>query len=113
MQLNDEKELVRRAQHDPAVFGELYDCHYPKIFEYALKRTANLQAAQDITSETFFKALRKLWQFRWRNVPFSSWLYRIANNEANQYFRKRKNHPVSLDELRDSGFEPVAEGTPE
>ena len=112
MHLNEEKELVRLAQRDPEVFAGIYDRYYQKIFEYALKRTANLQAAQDITSETFFKALRKLWQFRWRNVPLSSWLYRIATNEANQHFRKRKHSAASLDELRASGFEPVSEGDP-
>ena len=108
----EEKELIQLAQKDPEVFAQIYAQYYPRIFEYALKRTANLQVAQDITSETFFKALRKLWQFRWRNVPFSSWLYRIATNEARQYFRKRKYHAASLDEMRESGFEPISDGNP-
>ena len=108
----EEKELIRLAQKDPEVFAAIYAQYYPRIFEYALKRTANLQVAQDITSETFFKALRKLWQFRWRNVPFSSWLYRIATNEVRQYFRKRKYHAASLDELQESGFEPMSDGNP-
>jgi len=108
----EEKELIRLAQKNPEVFAAIYAQYYPRIFEYALKRTANLQVAQDITSETFFKALRKLWQFRWRNVPFSSWLYRIATNEVRQYFRKRKYHAASLDELQESGFEPMSDGNP-
>ena len=79
-----------------------------------MRRTANLEAAQDITSETFLKALRKLWQFRWRNVPFSSWLYRIATNEVNQYFRKAEyKKSISMEELQEQGFELISPHDPE
>jgi len=110
----EEKELIKRAKKDPKVFGELYDEYYPQIFGYILKRVANLEIAQDITSETFFKALKKLWQFRWRNISFSAWLYRIANNEIANYFRKNKNYSTSLDKLlEENGFEPIALHNPE
>ena len=114
MDLSEERELVRQAQKDPNAFAELYDQYYPKIFGYVLRRTANLEAAQDITSETFFKALKKLWQFRWRNVSFSSWLYKIATNEINQYFRKAEyTKSVSLEELQEQGFEIASNHDPE
>ena len=114
MDLNEEKELVRQAQKSPDAFAGLYDQYYPKIFGYVLRRTAHLEAAQDITSETFLKALNKLWQFHWRNVSFSSWLYKIATNETNQYFRKVEyKKSVSLDELQEQGFEPMSPHDPE
>ena len=113
MDLNEEKELIKLAQKDPEIFAKIYDHYYPKIFGYILKRTANLEIAQDITSETFFKALKKLWQFRWRNLSFSSWLYKIATNEINQYFRKGKYESASLDELQELGFEAVSLHNPE
>jgi RNA polymerase sigma-70 factor (ECF subfamily) len=114
MDLNEEKELVRQAQNTPDAFAQLYDLYYPKIFGYILRRTANLEAAQDITSETFFKALKKLWQFRWRNVSFSSWLYKIASNEINQYFRRVEyKKSISLEELQEQGFEPISPNDPE
>jgi RNA polymerase sigma-70 factor (ECF subfamily) len=114
MDLTEEKELVRQAQKAPDAFAKLYDQYYPKIFGYILRRTANLEAAQDITSETFFKALRKLWQFRWRNISFSSWLYKIATNEINQYFRKAEyKKSISLEELQEQGFEPISPNDPE
>jgi len=110
MDLNQERGLVRQAQKTPDAFAELYDQYYPKIFGYVLRRTANLEAAQDITSETFLKVLNKLWQFRWRNISFSSWLYKIATNEVNQYFRKFEyKRSVSLEELQEQGFEPVSQ----
>ena len=114
MDLNEERELIRQARKTPDAFGKLYDEYYPKIFGYALRRTANLEVAQDITSETFFKALKKLWQFRWRNISFSSWLFRIASNEVNQYFRKAEyKKSVSLEELQEQGFEVISAGDPE
>jgi RNA polymerase sigma-70 factor (ECF subfamily) len=114
MDLSEEKELVRQAQKAPDAFAELYDMYYPKIFGYVLRRSANLEAAKDITSETFLKALNKLWQFRWRNVSFSSWLYKIATNEVNQYFRKVEyKKSVSLEELQEQGFELISPHDPE
>jgi RNA polymerase sigma-70 factor (ECF subfamily) len=114
MDLIEEKKLVRQAQKAPDAFAELYDQYYPKIFGYVLRRTTNLEAAQDVTSETFLKALGKLWQFRWRNVPFSSWLYRIANNEINQYFRKAEyKKSISMEELQEQGFELISPHDPE
>jgi len=113
MDLTEEKELIRQAQKAPDAFAKLYDQYYPKIFGYVLRRTVNLEAAQDITSETFFKALKKLWQFRWRNISFSSWLYKIATNEINQYFRKAEyKKSLSLEELQEQGFEPISSHDP-
>jgi RNA polymerase sigma-70 factor (ECF subfamily) len=100
--LEEEKELVKRARRDPEVFGRLYDQYYPQIFNYVLRRVANIEIAQDITSEAFFKALKNLRQFHWRNVPFSSWLYRIATNQITDYFRKGKQEMFSLEEISDS-----------
>jgi len=114
MDLSEEEELVNRAQKDPDAFAKLYDQYYPRIFGYVLRRSANLEAAQDITSETFLKALGKLWQFQWRNVSFSSWLYKIATNEINQYFRKAEyKKSVSLEELQERGFELLSPHDPE
>jgi RNA polymerase sigma-70 factor (ECF subfamily) len=114
MDLNEERELVRQAQKAPDAFARLYDQYYPKIFGYVLRRTANLEVAQDITSETFLKALRKLWQFHWRNISFSPWLYKIATNEVNQYFRKAEyKKSISLEELQEQGFELLSPHDPE
>ncbi len=114
MNVPEEQKLIATAQKDPEAFAEIYNQYYPRIFGYVLKRTANLEAAQDITAETFFKALRKLWQFHWRNVPFSAWLYKIATNETNQYFRKGKHYvSASLNNLIERGYEPISVQTPE
>jgi RNA polymerase sigma-70 factor (ECF subfamily) len=107
MDLKEEKELIKEAKRNSEIFGELYEQYYPQIFGYVFKRTANLEIAQDITSETFFKVLKRLWQFRWRNISFSAWLYRIANNEIANYFRRNKQ-TVSLEKIP----EPIAVTNP-
>jgi RNA polymerase sigma-70 factor (ECF subfamily) len=96
---SNEKELVEKARRDPEAFGVIFDLYHPKILRYAVYRTGNAEAARDITSETFFKALNKLWQFKWTGASFSAWLYRIASNEINMYFRTKKHEPASLDEM--------------
>ena len=100
MDLSEQNKLVEKARQNPEAFGELYDQFYNPIFSYVLKRTARVQIAQDITSEVFFKALKNLGQYRsHNNIPFSSWLYRIATNQTNDYFRKNKHDVLSLEDI--------------
>lgn len=89
MDIYEEKRIVKEAQKNPKVFGLIFDEFYRPIFNYVLRRIPNIRDAQDITSETFFKALKGLGKFRWQNIPFSAWLYRIATNEINNFYRKK------------------------
>lgn len=99
MDLDEEKKLVERACREPEAFSQLFDHYYGQIFGYALKRVANVEIAQDITSDVFFKALRNLKHFRCQNVPFSSWLYRIATNQINDYFREGKRRTLAIEKI--------------
>ena len=94
-----EEELVKRAQHNREAFGELYEIHYQRIFNYALKRTASVQLSLDITSVTFLKAMNQINKYRWRDIPFAAWLYRIASNEINDYYRKEGRRNISIDQI--------------
>lgn len=97
--IDSERELVEKAKSDSASFGILFDRYYDSVYRYTLYRTANITAAEELTSETFYKALNKLWTFKWRGIPFSAWLIRIASNEVKMYFRKSKSFKgISLDE---------------
>ena len=94
-QLKAEEELVKRAQHSPEAFGDLYEIYYQRIFNYAVKRTANVQLSLDITSTTFLKAFSQIKKYRWRDVPFAAWLYRIASNEINDHYRRQGGRRMS------------------
>jgi len=104
MDLQEEKRRVLAAQKDPEAFGALFDEYHPKILAYLIHRTGEVALAQDLASETFFKALNKLWQFRFRSISFSAWLYRIATNELRMFYRGKKS--FSLEALmEESGFD--------
>ncbi|KAB2880769.1 sigma-70 family RNA polymerase sigma factor [bacterium] len=93
--LENERRLIERARTYPLAFGELFDRYYDEVYRYLLHRTANVELARDIAADTFHIALKKLWLFRWKQVPFSAWLFRIATNEVNGYFRKHKNYKTT------------------
>ena len=104
----EEKNLIEKAKKDPDTLGKIFDKYYDPILNYVLKRTSSIQLAQDITSEVFFIVVKKLWQFKWKGIPFSAWLYRIANNEIAYYFRKNKYKTISLEVLLEGeNWEPV------
>ncbi|MBU0976742.1 MAG: RNA polymerase sigma factor [Patescibacteria group bacterium] len=93
MDKSSEKALVEKAKKDSQSFGILYDYYYNRIFNYILRRCVNVHIAQDITSNTFLNALKGLKSFKWKDdLGFSPWLYRIATNCINEYFRKNKKY---------------------
>ena len=80
-------ELLRSG--DRAEIARLIDVHSTQIYRLALKMLANPQDAEDVLQNTFLKALQALPKFEGRS-SISTWLYRIAVNEALMTIRKRK-----------------------
>lgn len=98
--MKEEEHIIERSREDPNAFGQLYDLYYPRILSYAFRVTGDYSIACDITAETFAKAFMKLNSFKWKGISISSWIYKIASNELNQFFRNRKYRPVELTELQ-------------
>lgn len=84
----DERGMVEAAQADSARFLDLYDRHFHRVYAYALRRTGNRAAAEDISSEVFHRALASLKKYQWRGTPFVAWLFRIAANELADHWQK-------------------------
>lgn len=64
-----------------------------------LKRVQNESLANDITQQTFIKAMLNISKYEDRGFPFGAWIYRIALNETNMHFRKaNKNYHVEINE---------------
>ena len=78
---SDEAELVERARTQPEAFGHLYDRYYGVVLNYVFRRTLDVALAEELTSNTFFNALRALGVYENRG-KFLAWLYRIAGNEV-------------------------------
>ncbi|MGA7381323.1 MAG: sigma-70 family RNA polymerase sigma factor, partial [Terriglobales bacterium] len=76
----DERLLVEAAQKDPARFAILYEIHFERVYAFIARRVGDRDAAEDLTSDVFHKALANLKRFEWRGVPFGAWLLRIAVN---------------------------------
>jgi RNA polymerase sigma-70 factor (ECF subfamily) len=106
-----DRALVEAAQRDLRHFGEVYERYFSVVYAFALSRTHDRTLAEDVTAETFRRALQGLSQFQWRDVPFTSWLIRIATNawlDASR--RERLTQPLETDVgLSDSGIDAVEE----
>lgn len=93
-QINEEMELVKAAQKDSRCFEPLYTRYYKKIASYIYHRLENKEEAFELTSQVFYKALENLSKYNAQGVPFSAWLFRIASNEINLFYRKKKSARV-------------------
>ena len=85
-----EDQLVERAKTDADAFGELYEAYFGQIYRFVYSRMRDQDAAEDVTSEVFMKALRAIGRYRPSGHPFSSWLYQIAVNAIADHYRARR-----------------------
>ncbi|WP_198042219.1 sigma-70 family RNA polymerase sigma factor [Kitasatospora azatica] len=73
--------LVARAQAgDREAFGRLYQQYTPVVRRYLSRKVADAAAVEDLTSETFLRALRRIDSFSWQGRDFGAWLVTIARN---------------------------------
>jgi RNA polymerase sigma-70 factor (ECF subfamily) len=87
--LEVERAAVDRARlGDQQALADLYDWYMPRVYRYAVARVGNVAEAEDLTEEVFLKMLGAIGGFRWRDVPFSSWLFRIAHNHIATHYRR-------------------------
>lgn len=91
-------------------FAKIYDYYYGKLSAYVYRRVLGPEITEDIISNTFFKVLHNLKKFKWRGAAeFNGWMYRIATNEVNEYFRKKDRYtfspPKDLEEYFDDSSE--------
>ena len=95
--MQDEENLVQRAkQQDQQAFAQLYEEHFDKIYRYVALKIGDKTEAEDMTQQVFLKALQSISSFKWKGIPFSAWLFRIAHNQMVDYLRKKKKRPVTL-----------------
>ncbi len=73
--------LVELAQNgDSEAFGQLYERYVDTVYRYVYVRVGNVHLAQDLTSETFLRALRRLDSFSWQGRDIVAWFITIARN---------------------------------
>jgi len=93
-----DEALVELARCDPEAFGELYERHVARVYNYIYYRTGRRLDAEDLTAKTFLQALAHLPRYRQQGVPISAWFLRIAHNLVANWHRDRKRQLVPLEE---------------
>lgn len=76
---------------DGEAFGQLYDHYVASIYRYLYYRVSNANLAEDLTSETFFRALRSIRSFQWQGKDFGAWLTTIARNLVTDHFKSSRS----------------------
>ena len=96
--------LVELAQKgDGEAFGQLYDAYSDTVYRYIYYRVSNRPLAEDLTSETFLRALRRISTFTWQGRDFGAWLVTIARNLVADHFKSsRYRLEVPTGEMLDS-----------
>lgn len=100
-EIRSEHKIVEQAIKDAQYFSKLYDKYFEDIFNFIYRRTGNELLTADLTSQAFYIALEKIKKYQYRGLPFSAWLFRIAANEVNKFYKIRKAKRIySLEESR-------------
>jgi len=94
--VHSDQNLVDRAkQYDQEAFAQLYEENFDKIYRYIALKIGNQMEAEDLTQQVFMKALKSISSYKWKEVPFSAWLYKIAHNQVVDYLRKKTRQPTT------------------
>ena len=100
--------LLRRAQKgDPEAFGQLMEPLEQLVWRVCWHYTGNREAAEDCGQEAMVRIWRSLESYR-GDCALESWVYRIAANCCMDWLRKKKrDQSVSMEPMREQGFDPA------
>lgn len=99
LDLEEEKKILNRFKKgDSEAFGKLYDVYAPKIYRFARLKVNSQETAQDLTSEAFLKVLRYLQEERKIKERFQSLLYKITRNLIIDFYRRRSNREILVED---------------
>ncbi|MGW1449965.1 ECF subfamily RNA polymerase sigma factor, BldN family [Micromonospora sp. NPDC002411] len=108
--------LIERAQAgDSEAFGLIYDRYVDTVFRFVYFRVGNRQLAEDLTSDTFLRALKRIGSFTWQGRDLGAWLVTIARNLVADHFKSgRYRLEVTTGDVLDADREDRGpEGSPE
>lgn len=85
---------------DAEAFGQIYEQYVDVVYRYVYVRVGSRQLAEDLTSETFLRALRRLDSFAWQGRDIAAWFVTIARNLITDHRKSsRFRLEVTTDEL--------------
>ncbi len=89
--MTDEKIVERVIAGDTEAYGQIMHRYETKLLRYVTYLIHDKVAAQDVVQNTFIKTYQHLRRFN-RSYKFSSWIYRIAHNEAMNAIKQQRHH---------------------
>lgn len=91
------KKIVHRATlGDEEAFGRIYDAFADTIYKFIKLKINDSVQAEDILQDVFLKAWQGIPKLNLTNLNFSAWLYTVANNTVNDYFRRMYRRPQTV-----------------
>lgn len=101
-----EQELLTAAQADPTKFSAIYEHYHPHLLRFIQTKVNTKEIAEDLTSQTFEKALKNIKAFTWEGNSLSSWLYQIAKRLIIDYYRSTARHGAVVTDALDTTLLP-------
>lgn len=98
LDLPDEQLIEIIRENDQELYAEIIKRYQAKLSHYLRKFVCDADELEDILQDVFIKAYKNLYGFDAKK-KFSSWIYRIAHNEAVNYLKKNSRTKISLDEV--------------
>lgn len=100
--LSKELCLPDEARSHADIFADIFDRYYNRIYKYMRYRLNDIEEAEDLSSQVFEQVMQKIETFHPDRAPFEVWLFAIAQNTVNAYYRRRKRRLwASLENIRD------------
>jgi RNA polymerase sigma-70 factor (ECF subfamily) len=96
VQQTDQEIVALAKEGREAAYRELIRRYERPIFSLILRMVRDRQLAEDLSQETFIKALNAIGSYR-PEFKFSSWIFKIANNAAIDQLRRREVDTLSID----------------
>jgi len=94
--LSDQEVVLRARSGQEAAYRELIRRYERPVFALVFRMVRDRELAEDLSQETFVKALNAIESYR-PEFKFSSWIFKIANNAAIDHLRRRELDTLSLD----------------
>jgi len=90
--LEDETLIDRATAGDREAFGELYERYINRVYKHVFYMVNDVDVAQDLTEQTFLRALEAIQRYEKRGIPLLAWLLRIARNLSLNNQRVQRNN---------------------
>ncbi|AFS79690.1 RNA polymerase factor sigma-70 RpoD [Gottschalkia acidurici 9a] len=100
--LNKEKVLDVQGHVKQEDFTYIFEVYYKRVYNYIYYRVNCHYTAEDLTSKVFEKIIIKKHTYSDKKSPFEVWVFAIARNAINDYFRSIKKHNLfSIDAIKE------------